>query len=210
MTKSLRVLIADDDGLTLMVLRKILNGLGHEVVGEAGDGQQAEALAKTVRPDLVVLDIRMPKMDGLEAARRIQRTQPVPVIILSAHTESGLGTEAANVGAHAYLVKPFTAQQLKPAIELALGTFERSKQQDQKIQQMNEALETRKLVERAKGILMRQTGLDEEAAYLKLQKTARNENRKLADVGRAIILAEELRRDSVKGMPSRDPGSGNR
>lgn len=205
-TKSLRVLIADDDGLTLMVLRKILAGLGHEVVAEAGDGQQAEALAKTARPDLVILDIRMPKMDGLEAARRIQGTQPVPVIILSAHTESGLGTEAANVGAHAYLVKPFTAQQLKPAIELALANFERAKQQDQRIQQMNEALETRKLVERAKGILMRQTGLDEEAAYLKLQKTARNENRKLAEVARAIILAEELRRDSVKGPTPRSPG----
>ncbi len=208
--KPLRVLIADDDGLTLMVLRKILAGLGHEVVAEAGDGQQAEALARTANPDLVILDIRMPKMDGLEAASRIQAQRPTPVIILSAHTEEGLGSEAARVGAHAYLVKPFTAQQLKPAIELALATFERVRLQDEKIQQMNEALETRKLVERAKGILMRQTGLDEEAAYLKLQKTARNENRKLADVARAIILAEELRRDSVKGMPPRSSGPNTR
>lgn len=201
--KSLRVLIADDDGLTLMVLRKVLTGLGHEVIAEAGDGQQAEALAKSADLDLAILDIRMPNLDGLEASRRIQAHRPIPVIILSAHTESGLGREAASAGAHAYLVKPFTAAQLKPAIELALANFERSQQQEERIQQMNEALETRKLVERAKGILMRQTGLDEEAAYLRLQKTARNENRKLREVARAIILAEDVRRDGTKQASGR-------
>ena len=137
-------------------------------------------------------------MDGLEAARLIQSQRPTPIIILSAHTESGLGSEAAGAGANAYLVKPFTGEQLKPAIELALVNFEKSKELEAKIQQMNEALESRKIVERAKGILMRQTGIDEEAAYLKLQKTARNENRKLVEVARAIILAEQVRRDSVK------------
>jgi response regulator NasT len=196
--KSLRTVIADDDGLTLMVLRKILIAMGHEVVGEAADGQQAVSLVKETSPDLVVLDIRMPKMDGLEAARTIQASRPTPIIILSAHTESGLGSEAANAGAHAYLVKPFTATQMKPAIELALTNFERSKQLEQKIQQMNDALETRKLVERAKGILMRQTNLDEESAYLRLQKTARNENKKLADVARAIIMAEQLTHENTK------------
>ncbi len=194
--KNLRVVIADDDGLTLMVLRKILVGIGHEVVGEAGDGEQAVAIAKDTRPDLCIFDIRMPKLEGLEAARQVQRQRPTPVIILSAHTESGLGSEAANAGAHAYLVKPFTAGQLKPAIELAQANFEKSKALEQRLQQANEALESRKVVERAKGILMRQTGLDEEDAYLRLQKTARNENRKLSDVAKAIILAERLRRDS--------------
>jgi response regulator NasT len=205
--KALRVVIADDDGLTLMVLRKILIAMGHEVVAEAGDGQQAVTLAQENHPDLVVLDIRMPKMEGLEAARLIQGHRPTPVIILSAHTEPGLGSEAASAGAHAYLVKPFTAAQLKPAIELALTNFERSKILEEKLQQVNEALESRKLVERAKGILMRQTGLDEEAAYLKLQKTARNENKKLVDVARALILAEQMRRESG-GRPSapRNPG----
>jgi response regulator NasT len=202
---SLRVLIADDDGLTLMVLRKILVAKGHTVVGEAADGQQAVALAQETNPDLVVLDIRMPNMDGLEAAHAIQSHQATPVIILSAHAESGLGSEAAAAGAHAYLVKPFTAAQLKPAIELALANFEKSKMLEQKLQEVNEALETRKVVERAKGILMRQTGLDEEAAYLKLQKTARSENKKLADVARAVILAEQLRRETVKIIPPRRP-----
>jgi response regulator NasT len=194
----LRVVIADDDGLVLMVVRKILTAMGHEVVGEAGDGEQAVALTREHKPGLVVLDIRMPKMDGLQAARAIQTACPTPIIILSAYTESGLGSEAAGAGAHAYLVKPFTAQQLKPAIELALANFERSKQLEEKIQQMNDALEARKVVERAKGILMKQTGLDEEAAYLKLQKTARNENKKLVEVARALILSEQIRQDTVR------------
>ena len=193
--KTLRVVIADDDGLTLMVLRKILTVMGHKVVGEAGDGEQAVAAVKEHGPDLCIFDIRMPKMEGLEAARRVQAFRPTPVIILSAHTESGLGSEAASAGAHAYLVKPFTAGQLKPAVELALTNFERSRALEEKLQQANEALESRKLVERAKGILMRQTDMDEETAYLRLQKTARNENRKLIDVARAIILAEQLQRD---------------
>jgi response regulator NasT len=204
--KSLRVLIADDDGLTLMVGRKILVAMGHTVVGEAGDGQEAVALARETAPDLIILDIRMPRMDGLQAARAIQGQRPTPIIILSAHTESGLGSEAAGAGANAYLVKPFTAQQLKPAIELALGNFERSKELEAKLQQMNEALEARKIVERAKGILMRQTGMDEEAAYLKLQKTARNENRKLVEVARAIITAEQVRRDGSRPTAPRSHG----
>jgi AmiR/NasT family two-component response regulator len=208
--KPLRILIADDDGLTLMVLRKILIAMGHSVVAEAGDGQQAAALARETNPDLAVLDIRMPKMDGLEAARLIQTHRPTPVIILTAYTEAGLGSQAASAGANAYLVKPFTAEQLKPAIELALTNFERARELERKLQQMNEALETRKLVERAKGILMRQTGMDEESAYLKLQKTARNENRKLADVARAVIMAEQLRRESTKPTPPRGHGPGNR
>jgi response regulator NasT len=194
--KSLRVLIADDDGVTLMVLRKVLTGLGHEVVAEAGDGEQAVALVQEHRPDLCLLDIRMPKMDGLSAARQIQAFHATPIVILSAHSESGLGSEAANVGAHAYLVKPFNPEQLKPAIEMALVNFEKSRQLEEKLHQVNAALESRKLIERAKGLLMKQAGLDEEAAYLKLQKTARNENRKLVDVARALILAEQLRRDA--------------
>jgi response regulator NasT len=204
--KSLRVLIADDDGLTLMVLRKILVAMGHTVVGEAGDGQQAVTLAREASPDLIILDIRMPKMDGLEAARQIRDRCPTPIIVLSAHSEAGLGIEAVGAGVNAYLVKPFTGEQLKPAIELALASSEKSKEMVAEIRQMKEALESRKIVERAKGILMKQTGMDEEAAYLKLQKTARNENRKLVEVARAIIMAEQLQRDGNKAPAPRGHG----
>ena len=201
--KSLQVLIADDDNLTLTVMRKILVALGHTIVGEASDGRQAVALARETNPDLIVLDIRMPNMDGLEAARVIQSQRPTPIVILSAHSESGLGSEAAAAGVHAYLVKPFTGEQLKPAIELALANFEKSKELETKLRRTTEALESRKIVERAKGILMRQTGMDEEAAYLKLQKTARNENRKLVEVARAVVMAELLRRNHGKTRPAR-------
>jgi two-component system, response regulator PdtaR len=201
--KSLRVLIADDDGLTLMLLRKILSSFGHAVVAEAGDGQQAVCLARETNPDLVILDVRMPVMDGLEAARQVQAQAPVPTIFLSAHTESGLGSEAAAAGANAYVVKPFTAEQLKPAIELALVNFEKSHVLEQRLRQMSEAMEARKVVERAKGILMRQTGLDEESAYLKLQRTARNENRKLVEVARAIVTAERVQREGRETFKTR-------
>ncbi|HVM61164.1 MAG TPA: response regulator [Verrucomicrobiae bacterium] len=194
----LRVVIADDDGVTLMALRKTLSAMGHTVVGEAGDGQQAVTLARETNPDLVILDIRMPKLDGLEAAGQIRNERPTPIIILSAHSEAGLGSKAVGAGVNAYLVKPFTVEQLKPAIELALASSEKSREMVAELEHMREALESRKIVERAKGILMRQTGMDEESAYLRLQKTARNENRKLVDVARGIITAEQLRRGGGK------------
>ena len=182
----LRVVIADDDGVTLMVLRKTLTEMGHQVVGEGGDGHQAVALVKELNPDLVVLDIRMPNMDGIAASQAIQEISAAAVVVVSAHTEVGLGSEAANAGADAYLVKPFTAKQLGPAIELALAN-------KKKFCHINEQLETRKVVERAKGILMRETGMNEESAYLALQKAARNENKKMGEVARALILADQLR-----------------
>ncbi len=194
--KALRVVIADDDGVTLMVLRKTLTEMGHQVVGEGADGQEALTLVKEHNPDLVILDIRMPNMDGLSASRAIQEVNFTAVIVLSAHTEAGLGSEAALAGVDAYLVKPFTAQQLAPAIELALANKKR-------LRQMNEQLETRKLVERAKGILMRQTGMDEEGAYLALQKAARNENKKMSEVACVVIQADQARHSGVNASSPR-------
>jgi len=202
--KPLRVLIADDDGVTLMALRKALTSMGHQVVGEAADGEQTLDLARETSPDLAILDIRMPKMEGIEATRMLQQQRPTPVIMLSAHTETGLGSESAHAGAHAYIVKPFTAEQIKLAIELALTNFERECALQQELQRANQALAERKVIERAKGILMRQTGLEEDAAYLRLQKTARSENKKIVEIANALILADQLRRDSVR--PTRGSG----
>ncbi len=202
----LRIVIADDDGMTLMVLRKILTNIGHEVVGEAGDGEQAVALAKERTPDLCILDIRMPKMEGIAAAKEIQAERPTAIIILSAHTETGLGVEAASVGAHAFLVKPFTENQIRPAIEVAMTNFAKSKQLEGQLHKATEAVEHRKLVERAKGIVMRQSGIDEESAYLRLQKAARDGNRKLVDVAKAVILADQMLRDSSNPNTPPPPG----
>ena len=192
--KSLRVLIADDDGLTLLMLRNILTKLGHTVVGEAIDGKQAVKIARCANPDLLILDIRMPVMDGFEASRRIRGQRPVPTIILSCHSESGLGRRAAAAGANAYLVKPFTMAQFNPVIELALADFRRRTELEDQLKLMNEKLETRKAVERAKGILMRQTGLDEESAYSQLQETAHSKNLTDAEMARAVIAAEQVHR----------------
>jgi two-component system, response regulator PdtaR len=194
--KSLRVVIADDNELALLILRRTLTRLGNVVVGEAANGEQAVQFAREMNPDLAILDIRMPVLDGFEAARQIHGERPVPTIFISCHTESGIGEQAAAANANAYLVKPFSVEQLELTIELASADFEKSRQLEMKLKLMDEALEARKIVERAKGILMRQTGLDEERSYLKLQKTARNVNRKLVDVARAIIAAEQIHRES--------------
>ena len=201
--KALRVVIADDDGSTLASLREILTTSGHAVVGEAGDGQQVVQLACEANPDLVILNVRLPALGGLEATRQIHGHCPVPLIVLSCQTEPGLCAEAAAAGASACLVKPFTAEQLGPVIEMAPVNFEKSRQLEQRLEQMSEALETRKVVERAKGILMRQTALDEETAYRKLQKTARNKNRKLVEIAREVIAAEQARRQNNQSAASR-------
>jgi response regulator NasT len=184
-------------------LRNILTTAGHTLVGEAGDGQQVVQLACETNPDLVILNVRLPVLGGLEATRQIHDHCPVPLIVLSSQTEPGLCAEAAAAGASACLVKPFNAEQLGPVIEMALVNFEKSRQLEQRLEQMSEALETRKIVERAKGILMRQTTLDEESAYRKLQKTARNKNRKLVEIAREVIVAEQARRQNSQPAASR-------
>jgi len=201
--KKLRILIADDDNVTLMALRGILTNLGHEVVGEAGDGEQAVTMVKAHMPDLCIFDVRMPKLGGIAATRAIQAHQPTPVIIVSAHTETGVGIEAVSVGAHAFLVKPFVKNQIKVAIEVALTTFEKSQQLEEQLTNATEALEHRKLIERAKGIVMRKSGLGEEAAFLRLQHTARAGSQKLIDVAKAVILTDQLFHDSTKTPPIR-------
>jgi len=190
--KPLGILIADDDSLHVMSLRQQLEELGHAVVAEAYTGQEAVLLACKRQPDLALLDIVMPDMDGIEAARRINADQPIPIVLLSAHSEETLAQRADEAGVFAYLVKPVTAQELRPALLLASSRYQEFQVLRQEVSDLRQALETRKLVERAKGILMRRLHLTEEEAFQRLQKRSQDENRKLRHVAEAVITADEM------------------
>jgi len=190
--RGLRVLIVEDEALISLTLKTLLEKLGCKVVGEAGDGQEAVTLAKTAKPDLVLMDIRMPRMDGLEAARLIGEELDIPVILLTAYSEQEYIDKAKAANVMTYLVKPVKESDLAPAIELALAQHKKMKAMAEQIETLQEALESRKFVERAKGILMDRLNITEEEAMRRLQKEARDQNRKLVEVAKAVISASKL------------------
>ncbi len=190
--EELRVLIAEDEKVIAMGLRAQLKALGHTVVAEAANGRQAVALARELKPDLVVLDIKMPEMDGIEAAQAITAERPIPVVLLTAYKEEQLAQRAAQAGIYAYLVKPISKDDLMPAILLARARFEEFQQLNKEISDLKEALEARKLIERAKGILMERRQLTEAEAFRRLQMMSQNQRMKLVDVARSIIIAEKV------------------
>ncbi len=192
MMEPLRILIADDESIRLMSLRQQLAALGHQVVAEATTGTEAVALAATTRPDLAILDIKMPEMDGIEAAQEITRGRPIPIILLTAYNEAELVERAAQANVSAYLMKPVAEEDLLPAITLALIRFRQFEALRQEVHDLREALEARKLIERAKGILMRRLNLSEEEAFRRLQRQSQDSNRKLAQVAEAIIMADQM------------------
>jgi len=189
---ALRILIADDESIRLMSLRNQLAALGHVVVAEASNGQEAIALATRTQPDLAILDIRMPLVDGIEAAERITQVRPIPIILLTAYSETQLVERAAQANISAYLMKPVSEEDLLPAITLALTRFREFQASQQEVANLREALESRKKIEQAKGILMRRLGLGEAEAYRRLQRQSQETNRKLAQVAEAIITADQL------------------
>jgi two-component system, response regulator PdtaR len=188
----LRVLIADDESIRLLSLRAQLRALGHRVVAEASNGQEAVVLAKATQPDLAIMDIKMPTMDGIEAAERITQDRPIPIILLTAYSEAQLVERAAQANVAAYLMKPVAAEDLMPAITLALTRFRQFQALRQEVDDLREALEARKTIERAKGILMRRLDLTEEEAFRRLQRQSQDTNRRLADVAQALIMADQL------------------
>lgn len=190
--KGLRVLIADDESIRLMNLAAQLRGLGCEVVGEAADGVQAIELARQTRPELVILDIKMPHLDGIEAAQRITAERPVPIILITAYGERELAERAIEAGVFGYLMKPVAEEDLHPAIMLAMSRFREFQVLRQELQNVKEALETRKLVEQAKGILMDRLHLSEAEAFRRMQLQSQRENKKMAEIARAIITAAKL------------------
>ncbi|MFN8534362.1 MAG: response regulator [Dehalococcoidia bacterium] len=189
---SLRVVIADDEALRLLSLRQQLEGMGHQVVGEATTGEEAVLLARELKPDLIIMDIRMPVMDGIDAAKQITAERPVPIVLVTAYSEKSLAERAADAGIFAYLMKPVSEADLLPAIILATSRFDEFRELRTDIDDLREALEARKLIEQAKGILMNRRNLTEQEAFRRMQTQSQNENRKLVDIARAIIMADKM------------------
>jgi response regulator NasT len=174
-----------------MDLREMLTNLNYLVVGEVGDGQSAVNLARELKPDVLLMDIKMPDMDGIEAAKILTEEQIAPVVLLTAYSQKDLVDRAKEAGVVGYLVKPFREADLMPAIEVALSRFNEFKQVQQEVTDLQNALETRKLVDRAKGILMDIQGLDEQEAFRRIQKMSMNTRKPMKEVAEAIILAHK-------------------
>ncbi len=187
-----RVIIADDESLIRMDLREMLTNLGYLVVGEAADGRSAVNQARELRPDVVIMDIKMPDMDGIEAARILTEERIAPVVLLSAYSQRDLVQRAREAGVVAYLVKPYREEELSPAIEVALARFAEFQDLQRQVSDLKEALETRKLVDRAKGLLMDKQGLSEAEAFRKIQKMSMDNRKPMKEVAQAIILAHQV------------------
>jgi AmiR/NasT family two-component response regulator len=190
--ESLRVLIADDESIRLLSLSSQLTALGHRVVAEATRGDEAVQLAAEKKPDLAIMDIKMPVMDGIEAAEQITQQRPIPIILLTAYSETQLVERAARANISAYLMKPVAEEDLLPAITLALTRFNEFESLRREVADLREALEARKVVEKAKGILMRRLDLSEEEAFKRLQKRSQDTNRRLSEVAEAIVMADRM------------------
>lgn len=187
-----QVVIADDESIIRMDLREMLTNLGYDVVGEASDGRTALDLTHRLRPDLVILDIKMPDMDGIEAAEHISEERLAPVVLLTAYSERHLVERAKGAGVAGYLVKPFRESELTPVIELALARFNDLQQLTEEVVQLKEALETRKLIERAKGILMEVHGLKEADAFSRMRRTSMDNRKSMREVAEAILLTHQV------------------
>ncbi len=181
-----RIVVAEDESLIRMDIVETLKDQGFDVVGEAGDGIKAIELAKALKPDLMVMDIKMPDMDGLSAAEQIAHLR-IPVVFLTAFNQQELVTRASEVGAMAFLVKPFSPEDLLPAIEVALSRHQQLTQLESEVSDLTERLETRKLVERAKGVLGVQMGLSEPEAFRWIQKAAMDRRIGMVDVAKTIL-----------------------
>jgi len=190
--ESLRVLLADDESISLLGLKAKLESLGHRVVAEGATGREAVALAQETKPDLAILDIKMPDMDGIEASQKIMEEEPIPIILLTGYGEEELAKRAVEAGVFGYLLKPVGEEDLVPAITLAIARFKEFRALQREVENLRQALETRKLVERAKGILMRRLNLGEEEAFHRLQQRSQDENRKMGEIAQAIITADEM------------------
>jgi response regulator NasT len=191
MNRPLRIAVADDEAFMRDYYREILPLLGHEAVAAAQTGRELVEHCRTLRPDVVLTDIRMPDMDGIDAAVAINREAPAPVILVSAYHDSELFERAREDPILAYLIKPIKQPQLEAAVAMALRRFEQFRALRREAADLPQALEDRKVIECAKGVLMRQAHVDEQEAFHRLQKVARDNNKKLVELARMILLADQ-------------------
>lgn len=182
-----RVLVAEDEALIRLDLVEMLREEGYTVVGEASDGEQAVSLATELTPDLVILDVKMPKMDGIEAASKITGDRIAPVVILTAFSQRDLISRARDAGTMAYLVKPFAKSELVPAVELAVSRFAELQALEAEVAGLNEQLEARKLIDKAKGLLMTEQSLTESEAFRWIQRTAMDRRSTMKAVAEAVV-----------------------
>ena len=192
--EKMRVIVADDETIIRLDIKEMLTEAGHTVVAEAADGEEAVRLATELKPDLVIMDVKMPKMDGITAARLINEKHIAPVLLLTAYSQTDLIEKAKEAGVLAYLVKPIREEQLFPAIEIARSRFAEIKTLGEELDYLKESLETRKLLDRAKGILMAAHGFTEAEAYRKMQQYSMNQRTTLKELAEAIIAAAAKRK----------------
>jgi two-component system, response regulator PdtaR len=182
-----RVLIAEDEALIRLDLAEMLREEGYQVVGEAGDGQEAVELAEKLDPDLVIMDVKMPRRDGIDAAKEIAAKRIAPIVVLTAFSQRDLVERARDAGAMAYLVKPFSITDLIPAIELAISRFNEISVLEKEVATLSDRLETRKLVERAKGLLQSKQGMSEPEAFKWIQRAAMDRRTTMKRVAEVIL-----------------------
>lgn len=187
-----RIIIADDESLIRLDLREMLISLNYDVIAEVGDGRTAVDLAKKLRPDLVIMDIKMPEVDGIAAAEELTREKVSPVVLLTAYSDQALVARAREAGVVGYIVKPFRETELMPVIEVAMARFDEFTALEQELGDMKEALESRKVVERAKGVLMEVHGLRESEAFHRIRRTSMDSRKSMKEVAEAILLTHEM------------------
>jgi two-component system, response regulator PdtaR len=182
-----RILVAEDETIIRLDLRDLLERAGFEVCGEAKDGEEAVELARSEQPDLAVLDVKMPKLDGIEAARRILDERPIPIVMLTAYGQDELVSRAVEAGVFGYLVKPFREQDLLPAIAAARARHEELQELRAEAESLADALAARKIIEQAKGLLMQKEELSEQAAFARLRKASQSSGRPLKVIAEAVV-----------------------
>jgi response regulator NasT len=194
-----RIVIADDESMIRMDLKEMLTEMGYQVIAEAGNGRQAVQYARDLKPDLVIMDIKMPEMNGLVAAKTLTEERLAPVLLLTAFSERELINSAKEAGVANYIVKPFRQDELLPAIEVSLSRYREFRKLENEMGDLRDTLEARKVIERAKGVLMDQYSLKEADAFRRIQKLSMDTRKSMREIAEAILLAREV--DKV-GMAS--------